>query len=68
MTSPFEDQGISYSILINGEGQYSLWPATLEVPGGWTVAFAQRSRQECLDYVNRVWTSLRMSTDAARKQ
>ncbi|MFH9295127.1 MbtH family protein [Streptomyces sp. NPDC017520] len=59
MTNPFEDEDGAYLVLVNDEGQHSLWPAFAEVPGGWTVAHPQDSRQACLDYVERNWTDLR---------
>ncbi|MGR4029499.1 MbtH family protein, partial [Bacillus sp. ZZQ-131] len=35
MTNPFENDNYTYKVLINEEGQYSLWPAFLDVPIGW---------------------------------
>jgi MbtH protein len=58
-TNPFEDNDASYYVLVNEEGQHSLWPAFAEVPSGWTVAHGQDSRQGCLDYVNDNWTDMR---------
>lgn len=34
MTNPFEDADDTYLALVNDEGQYSLWPAFIEVPAG----------------------------------
>lgn len=59
MTNPFEDDDATYLVLINDEGQHSLWPAFAEIPAGWTVAHPESSRQECLDYVEANWTDLR---------
>jgi len=38
MTNPFENPEGRYLVLVNGEGQHSLWPSFCEVPAGWTVA------------------------------
>ena len=38
MTNPFEDEKGVYHVLINEEGQHSLWPAFKEVPLGWNIA------------------------------
>ncbi len=38
MTNPFEDPEGTYLVLVNDEGQHSLWPSFAEVPAGWTVA------------------------------
>lgn len=59
MTNPFEDENASFHVLVNDEGQHSLWPAFAEVPAGWTVAFGLAPRQDCLDYVERNWTDMR---------
>ncbi|KES03446.1 protein mbtH [Streptomyces toyocaensis] len=58
-TNPFEDNDAQYRVLVNDEGQHSLWPAFAEVPAGWTVAHPEDSRQACLDYVNENWTDMR---------
>lgn len=34
MTNPFEDENGTFLVLVNDEGQYSLWPAFLDVPAG----------------------------------
>ncbi|MFI1226748.1 MULTISPECIES: MbtH family protein [unclassified Streptomyces] len=59
MANPFEDEDGAYLVLVNDEGQHSLWPAFAEVPAGWTVAHPEDSRQACLDYVEQNWTDLR---------
>ncbi|AJE43591.1 MULTISPECIES: MbtH family protein [Streptomyces] len=58
-TNPFEDNDASYYVLVNDEGQHSLWPAFAEVPAGWTVAHGQDSREACLEYVDKNWTDMR---------
>jgi MbtH protein len=57
--NPFEDPDGRYSVLINDEGQHSLWPIFAEVPGGWTVIFGEDGRQECLDFIEKSWTDMR---------
>jgi MbtH protein len=59
VTNPFEDENGTYLVLVNDEGQHSLWPAFAEVPGGWTVAHQEDTRQACLEYVEQNWTDLR---------
>jgi MbtH protein len=59
MTNPFEDEKSTYLVLINDEGQYSLWPATAATPAGWTIVHESDSRQACLDYVKEHWTDMR---------
>jgi MbtH protein len=59
MTNPFDDPEGTFLVLVNDEGQHSLWPEFADVPGGWTRAFGPGGRQECLDYVEKSWTDLR---------
>ncbi|GAA3433283.1 MbtH family protein [Kutzneria kofuensis] len=59
MTNPFEDNDGSYLVLVNDEGQHSLWPEFVAVPAGWTVANGPASRQDSLDYIERNWTDMR---------
>lgn len=49
----------TYVVLMNHEEQYSLWLADREVPPGWTVVGKPGSREECLAYVEEVWTDMR---------
>ena len=46
-------------MLVNDEGQYSLWPTFAEVPAGWTVERPADTRQACLDHINENWTDMR---------
>jgi MbtH protein len=48
-----------YVVVVNGVGQYSVWPCGLAVPGGWTEAGFVGSRADCLAHVARVWTDPR---------
>ncbi|MCX5340130.1 MbtH family protein [Streptomyces leeuwenhoekii] len=59
MTNPFENPDGRYVVLVNHEGQHSLWPVFAEVPAGWTVAHPEDSRQACLDYIEEHWTDMR---------
>jgi len=59
MTNPFEDPEGTYLVLVNDEGQHSLWPSFVDVPAGWSVAHGEDSRSACLDYVNANWTDMR---------
>jgi MbtH protein len=59
VTNPFEDENGVYHVLINEEGQHSLWPSFIEVPAGWTIVHASDSRAACLDFINQHWTDMR---------
>jgi MbtH protein len=58
-TNPFEDPDVPYLVLVNDEGQHSLWPAFAEVPAGWTVALHEANRADALDYVEKNWVDMR---------
>lgn len=53
------DEAITYTVLINDEEQYSLWPEHKAVPAGWRAVDFQGTQQECSAYVDRVWTDMR---------
>ena len=57
--NPFENPDAEYRVLVNDEGQHSLWPVFADVPDGWKVLFGKDGRQECLDFIEKNWTDLR---------
>jgi MbtH protein len=57
--NPFEDPDGRYLVLVNDEGQHSLWPSFIDVPAGWTTVLPETNRQAALDYVNGHWTDMR---------
>jgi len=58
MSDEREDTTI-YKVVVNGEEQYSIWPADRDTPPGWSDAGKQGSKAECLDYIREVWTDMR---------
>lgn len=58
-TNPFDDEQGTFLVLVNDEGQHSIWPSFAEVPGGWTVALGESSREAALAYVEANWTDMR---------
>ncbi len=64
---PRQDEDTTlYKVIINHEGQYSIWPAVGQVPLGWTDVGKRGSKLECLAYVKEVWTD--MTPLSLRKQ
>lgn len=59
MTNPFERDDAMYLVLVNDEGQHSLWPDFIDVPEGWAVSSGPGPRQACLDYVEQNWNDMR---------
>ena len=48
-----------YKVVVNHEGQYSIWPEYRENALGWSDAGKVGARAECLAYINEVWTDMR---------
>ena len=59
MTNPFEDNDAQYLVLVNDEGQHSLWPVFVEIPAGWNQVFGEAGRQACLEYIEKSWVDMR---------
>ncbi|MEU6405193.1 4-hydroxyphenylpyruvate dioxygenase [Streptomyces sp. NPDC046985] len=59
MTDPFDSEHAVLSVLVNDEGQYSLWPAATSAPPGWTAVLPSADRATALAYVKEHWTDLR---------
>lgn len=57
--SPFEDPDATYCVLINDEGQHSLWPSFAGIPAGWYAVHEVGSRDECLKCIANSWTDIR---------
>lgn len=57
--NPFDDEEGEFCVLINDEGQYSLWPTFKEAPAGWSAVGPRGGRKECLDYIEENWTDMR---------
>ena len=48
-----------YTVVVNHEEQYSIWPADREMPLGWREAGKKGLKPECLAYIKEVWTDMR---------
>jgi MbtH protein len=53
------DPFTEYDVVVNDEEQFSIWPSCKELPRGWRRAGKQGSKQECLAYIDEVWTDMR---------
>jgi MbtH protein len=47
-----------FKVLVNGAGQYSLFPEALPTPGGWQDAGKVGAEADCVAYVDEVWTDI----------
>lgn len=66
------EKNIRYTVVINDEEQYSIWPAHRAAPAGWREVGVAGTKEECLDHIESVWTdmrprSLRERMDAAAR-
>jgi MbtH protein len=52
------EENKGFKVLVNHEEQYSLWSDLTPIPKGWREV-KSGTKQECLDYVNQVWTDMR---------
>jgi MbtH protein len=73
MTAEENEDSTIYKVVVNDEGQYSIWAEGRENPLGWKDAGKVGGKAECLAYVKEVWTdmrplSLREKMDEAKKQ
>ena len=53
------DDKIVYTVVVNHEEQYSIWPVERPAPLGWKDAGKSGSKQECLAHIKEVWTDMR---------
>jgi len=53
-----DDDG-QFRVVVNDEGQYSLWPDDRDPPRGWHDEGTRGTKQDCLDRIKTVWTDLR---------
>ncbi len=58
MSNDTEDT-TTYHVVVNGEEQYSIWPAYKALPAGWREAGKTGLKPECLEYIKTVWTDMR---------
>jgi MbtH protein len=57
--NPFDDPEGVFLVLVNHEGQHSIWPRFAEVPAGWSTVFGPADRDACLAYVDEHWVDMR---------
>jgi MbtH protein len=48
-----------HAVVVNDEEQYSIWPAGRDLPAGWRRDGFTGTEEECLAYIDEVWTDMR---------
>ena len=46
-------------VVVNHEGQYSIWPIYRNPPLGWEEVGISGDKKTCFDYIKEVWTDMR---------
>lgn len=55
-----EEDTTTYRVLISEDRKaYSILPDNQRLPAGWKDAGFQDRKEECLEYIKRVWTDMR---------
>ena len=57
-SDPGEIAEDGFIVVVNGEGQYALWRASLDVPAGWRRQSAAMPRRACLDAIAGAWQDI----------
>jgi MbtH protein len=53
------DAFTEFTVVVNDEEQYSIWPVDLDMPAGWRTAGRTGSKEECVNYIDEIWTDIR---------
>jgi MbtH protein len=48
-----------FDVVVNDEGQYSIWEAERAVPDGWQQVGVRGPKAACLAHIETVWTDMR---------
>jgi MbtH protein len=60
------DDATIYRVVVNHEEQYSIWPEGRAIAAGWRDAGKSGTRQECLNFIEAVWTDMRPKSSRQR--
>ena len=59
MENTQDEMLLIYTVVVNLEEQYSIWPAERETPIGWRAVDVTGSKEQCLAHIKKVWTDMR---------
>ena len=54
-----DDDKTTYRVVVNDEEQYSIWFSGRELPPGWKDVGKEGPKDDCLAYIESVWTDMR---------
>jgi MbtH protein len=49
----------TFTVVINHEEQFSIWPHEKDLPLGWKEVGKQGSKEECLAFIEENWVDMR---------
>jgi len=55
----FDREDTVFTVVVNHEEQYSIWPEYKAIPQGWREAGKSGLKAECLAFIEEVWTDMR---------
>ncbi|THB85438.1 MbtH family NRPS accessory protein [Pantoea allii] len=47
-----------FEVVLNDNGQFSIWDIKKETPCGWHKAGVRGSKEVCLSYIKNTWTNI----------
>jgi MbtH protein len=59
MVAGEQQEEMQFDVVVNIEQQYSIWSADMVPPEGWQRVGKKGSRQDCVAYIDNVWTDMR---------
>ena len=59
MSETNDDGDTLYTVVMNHEEQYSIWPAGRPLPAGWQAVGMTGTRAACLEHIKAIWTDMR---------
>jgi MbtH protein len=54
-----DDENAILDVVVNDEGQYSIWPTGKALPSGWRATGKSGLKAECLAYIEEAWHDIR---------
>lgn len=53
------NDNLIYSIVVNSEEQYSIWPNFKSLPKGWSKTGFEGPKESCLSHIQEIWKDMR---------
>lgn len=63
-----EDEDGTFVVVVNEDGQYSVWPEGRDIPAGYKSTGKRGKKKECLDNIEENWTNDRPKGPRQKKK